>query len=128
MEIKMKKILIVDDRMEVLKLIGRFLDKKRFVVYLSDSSEKALRLCREKRFDLVISDFDLDEGTGIELIDKIKKRCPEIKTILMSGSFRFDKEMLRIERIDAFLEKPFDAKELESLIREILDSSNKLSR
>ena len=54
----MKKILIVDDRMEVLKMIGRFLDKKRFVVYLSDSAEEALSLCGEINFDLVISDFD----------------------------------------------------------------------
>lgn len=120
MEIKMKKILIVDDRMEVLKMIGRFLDKKRFAVYLSDSSEKALRVCKETKFDLVISDFDLDEGTGIELIDKIKKRYPKIKTILMSGSFTFDKEMLKIERIDASLEKPFDVTELRNLVNKIL--------
>jgi len=104
----------------VLKLIGRFLDKKRFVVYLSDSSEKALSLCEETKFDLVISDFDLGENTGIELINKIRKRYPRIKTILMSGSFRFDKEMLKIERIDAFLEKPFDAEELREVIERIL--------
>jgi len=104
----------------VLKLVGRFLDKKRFVVYLSDSSEKALSLCEETKFDLVISDFDLGENTGIELINKIRKRYPRIKTILMSGSFRFDKEMLKIERIDAFLEKPFDAEELREVIERIL--------
>jgi len=117
----MKKILIVDDRMEVLKLIGRFLDKKRFVVYLSDSSEKALSLCEETKFDLVISDFDLDEGTGIELIDKIKKRYPKIKTILMSGNFSFDEEMIKTERIDAFLQKPFEVKELRTLIEKVLE-------
>ena len=116
----MKKILIVDDRIKVLKLIGRFLDKKRFVVYLSDSSEKALSLCEETKFDLMISDFDLGENTGIELINKIRKRYPRIKTILMSGSFRFDREMLKIERIDAFLEKPFDAEELREVIERIL--------
>jgi len=104
----------------VLKLVGRFLDKKRFVVYLSDSSEKALSLCEETKFDLVLSDFDLGENIGIELINKIRKRYPRIKTILMSGSFRFDKEMLKIERIDAFLEKPFDAEELREVIERIL--------
>ncbi len=120
----MKKILIVDDRMEVLKMIGRFLDKKRFAAYLSDSVEKALRLCEETKFDLVISDFDLGKYSGIELINKIRKRYPKIKTILMSGSFMFDEEMLRIERIDAFLQKPFEVKELRELIKRILKVEN----
>lgn len=117
----MKKILIVDDRMEVLKMLGRFLDKKRFAVYLSASVEKALSLCNKVKFDLVLSDFDLGRNSGIELINKIRKRHPKIKTILMSGSFRFDKEMLRIERIDAFLQKPFEVKELRNLIKRILE-------
>jgi two-component system response regulator HydG len=121
MKNKMKKILIVDDRTEVLNMIGHFLDKKRFVVCLSDSLEKALRVCKRTKFDLVISDFDLGEISGIELINKIRKRQPRIKTILMSGSFRFDKEMLRMERIDAFLQKPFEVKELRTLIEKVLE-------
>jgi len=116
----MKKILIVDDRIEVLKMLGRFLDRKCFSVHLSDSLEKALRLCEEIKFDLVLSDFDLGKISGIELINKIRKIQPRIKTILMSGSFMFDEEMLRIERIDAFLQKPFEVKELKSLIERIL--------
>ena len=117
----MKKILVVDDRIGVLKIIGRFLCGKNFDVYLSDSPGKALRLCHEKRFDLVISDFDLNEGTGIELIYKIRKSQPKIKTILMSGNFSFDEEMIKTERIDAFLRKPFDGEELREVIRKILN-------
>jgi DNA-binding NtrC family response regulator len=116
----MKKILVVDDRVGVLKIIGRFLCGNCFDVFLSDSLEKALRLCHEKRFDLVISDFDLDEGTGIELIYEIRKTQPKIKAILMSGNFSFDEEMIKTERIDAFLRKPFDAEELGELINKIL--------
>ncbi len=120
MENKMKKILIVDDRMEVLKMIGRFLDKKRFAVYLSDSVEKALSLSNEIKFDLVISDFDLGKNSGIELINKIRETQPRIKTILMSGSFKFGEEMSEMEGIDAFLQKPFEVKELKKLIKKIL--------
>ena len=120
MKNKMKKILIVDDRMEILKMIGRFLDKKRFVVCLSDSVEKALKLCEDTKFDLVLSDFDLGKTSGIELINDIRKMQPKIKTVLMSGSFKFDEEILKTERIDAFLQKPFEVKELENLIERIL--------
>ncbi len=116
----MKKILIVDDRMEVLKMIGRFLDKKDFIVYLSDSVEKAMNLCEEMKFALMVSDFDLGEISGIELINKIRKKYPRIKVILMSGSFNFDEEMLKTEGIGAFLRKPFEAEELRNLIERIL--------
>ncbi len=117
----MKKILIVDDKKKVLKMIGRFLDKKCFAVFLSDSFEKALSLCEKTKFDLVLSDFDLGKNSGLELINKIREKQPRIKTVLMSGSFRFNEEMLRLERIDAFLQKPFEVKELRNLVEEVLE-------
>jgi len=120
----MKKILVVDDRVEVLKAIGGFLIRNGFVVYLSDSVEKALSLCGKMNFDMVVSDFDLGETSGIELIKKIRKEHPQIKAILMSGSFDFDEKMLERGEIDAFLQKPFEVNELEKLIKRILDGGD----
>ena len=116
----MKNILIVDDKTEVLKMVGRFPDKRCFAVYLSDSVDKALGLCNKVNFDLVLSDFDLGEGSGIDLLSEIKEAQPKTKAILMSGSFTFDEEILKTEGIDAFLQKPFDCKELKNLIKRIL--------
>ncbi len=116
----MKKILVVDDRVEVLRVIGGSLIQNGFVVYLSNSVEKALSLCEEMKFDMVVSDFDLGEISGLELIKRIRKRYPRIKTILMSGSFDFDRKMLERGEIDAFLQKPFEVKELEKLIKSVL--------
>lgn len=117
-EVKMYNVLVVDDRTEMLEVIERFLDQKGFVVYLSNTEEKALRLCKVIKFDLVISDFELEEASGVDLLNKIKKKQYRIKTILMSGSFKPDEE--RIE-IDAFLQKPFESAELESAIRKVLN-------
>ena len=117
----MKKILIVDDKTEVLKMVGRFPDKRLFTVYLSDSTEKALGLCKTNNFDLVLSDFDLGENSGIELLNEIKEFLPRTKTILMSGSFTFEEEILKAEGIDAFLQKPFEAKEVRNLIKKVLE-------
>ena len=74
----MKNILIVDDKTEVLKMVGRFPDKRCFAVYLSDSVDKALGLCNKVNFDLVLSDFDLGEGSGIDLLSEIKEAQPEV--------------------------------------------------
>lgn len=116
----MKKILIVDDSVVILKVIGRFLAERGFSVCMSDSIEKALNLCGKKIFDLVVADSHLREGSGIELINKIRELQPKIKTILASGNFDFDNGILKKQKIDAFLQKPFDVTELESLINKIL--------
>jgi DNA-binding NtrC family response regulator len=102
-------------------MIGRFPDKRCFAVYLSDSTEKALGLCKTTKFDLVLTDFDLGENSGIELLNEIKETKPKTKTILMSGSFTFEEEILKAEGIDAFLQKPFEVKELRNLIKKVLE-------
>ena len=119
----MKKILIVDDSLVILKTIGSFLAEEGFSVYMSDSMEKALNLSDKKNFDLVVSDSHLREGSGIELINKIREKQPKIKTILMSGNFDFDNGILKTQKIDAFLQKPFDVMELKNLIKRILGSA-----
>jgi len=116
----MKKILIVDDSLVILKAIGGFLAEKGFSVYMSDSMEKALNLSDKKKFDLVVSDFNLRGGSGIELINKIREVQPKTKVILTSGNFDFDNGILKTQKIDAFLQKPFEVTELETLINKIL--------
>lgn len=116
----MKKILIVDDSVVILKVIGRALAEKGFSLYMSDSMEKALNLCGKQNFDLVVADSHLREGSGIELINKIRELQPKIRVILVSGNFDFDNEILKKQKIDALLQKPFDVIELETLINKIL--------
>jgi len=123
MEDKIKKILIVDDSLVILKAIGSFLAEKGFSVYMSDSMEKALNLSGEKKFDLVISDSHLRGGSGITLIKKIREAQPKIKVILMSGNFDFGNGILKTQKIDAFLQKPFEVMELKNLIKRILGSA-----
>lgn len=116
----MKKILIVDDSVVILKVIGSFLAEKGFSVFMSDSMKKALKLSGKQDFDLIVSDSHLSGGSGIELINKIKEIKPKIKSILTSGDFNFDNGILQKQKIDAFLQKPFDVNDLESLINKIL--------
>jgi DNA-binding NtrC family response regulator len=82
--------------------------------------EKALNLSGKQDFDLIVSDSHLTGGSGIELINKIKEIKPKIKSILTSGDFNFDNGILKKQKIDAFLQKPFEVTELESLIDKIL--------
>ena len=117
----MKNILVIDDRLEILKIVESMLKGKEFIIYKASGGEKALLLSEKIKFDLVISDLRLNETTGIIILERIKKKQPEIKTILMSGSFFPDKEEIRKFGINAFLQKPFEGKELETIIRKVLN-------
>ncbi len=114
------KILIVDDDLKILSLIERILKKEPYELYTADTEKKALNYVRRHTFDLVISDFVLKETAGILLFDKIKKKQPNIKTILMSGGFRPNKNEIKMLRIDAFLPKPFDLHKLKSTVQKVL--------
>jgi len=120
----MKKILVVDDRIEILEVIECMLKKQGFIVYTSSTGKKALYLCRNTEFDLVISDFVLQETTGVILLNKIRKEQPQVKTILMSGIFNPGKEEIEILGIDDFLKKPFGIEKLKSSIKKVLNNNS----
>lgn len=113
-------ILIVDDDIKILVLIERILKNEEYELYTADTEKKALYYIRKYNFDLIISDLVLKETAGIILFDKIKKKQPHVKTILMSGGFRPNKNEIKMLRIDAFIPKPFDLPEFKSVIKRVL--------
>ena len=120
MNIENTKILIVDDDLKILSLIERSLKTEPYEIYTADTEKKALYYVRNHKFDLVISDLILKETAGVLLIDKIKKKQPHIKTILMSGGFMPKENETTLLKIDVFLPKPFDFQELIATINKLL--------
>lgn len=119
-----RKVLIVDDEQQVLKWLQTSLKRESapYDVLLADSGEKALEiLSREQRICVVISDVIMPGMTGLELLTKIRKHYPSIKVVLMTGytSSGIRREMEKSGCLQ-FFQKPFDVKELRTLIiREI---------
>ena len=66
--------------------------------------------------DLLLSDVNMSEMTGLELLAKIKQQSPKTVCVMMSGdrvSEKFAKEL----GADAFLAKPFNIKDLFEIVR-----------
>jgi CheY-like chemotaxis protein len=95
-----------------------------YVVLQAKSGKEALRLHNEHkdRIDLVILDMIMPDISGGEVYDKIKRQNSKIKTLLSSG-YSMDGQAAEIlERgCDAFIQKPFNMKELSIKMREVLD-------
>ncbi|MDM8544373.1 response regulator [Desulfococcaceae bacterium HSG9] len=118
---KLPKLLIVDDESEVTEVLCDALapDRDIYEIITADNGSEALAILNREEITLVLSDVMMPEINGIELLDKIKRRFPDIGVILMSG-YGTDEMRATIKQIDClrFIEKPFAISELRQLLRE----------
>jgi len=115
-----KQVLVIDDENPILKLVERALTKQGVDVTTSTTSYQALgKIKAGEHFDLVISDYKLRETVGLSLLSKILSLNPETKTILMSGS-SFTSDEVSAMPVNAYIQKPFELKELKSVVHKVL--------
>ena len=74
----MKRILIIDDDMDMCNLLGRFLQKKGYETEASHSGNKGIAKFKESRFDVVLCDFRLGDrkSTRLNSSHRIASRMP----------------------------------------------------
>ncbi len=114
-------ILVVDDDVKILSVVRRMLEKLGFEVTTAKNEEQTLSLLdSEKIFDIVISDYFLDDDDGLSLLYEIRRQRPSIKTILMSGDSLSENEIHLIS-INDFLAKPFELNELKRTVQKVLE-------
>jgi two-component system, NtrC family, response regulator HydG len=81
----MKRILIIDDDMDMCNLLGRFLQKKGFETDASHSGNKGIAKFKESKFDVVLCDFRLGDKEGREVLKEIKQIDPYAIVIIITG-------------------------------------------
>lgn len=111
-------ILVVDDDPGVTELLGAFLDTRGYSVTTCTSGRDALALIDSEAFDLVISDIEMAEVNGYELLRQTRARHPKIGIVLMTGYTESHplSEALRAGA-DGYISKPFSLRKF-SLIFE----------
>lgn len=118
-------ILVVDDDRAVLRYVVLILEKANFRVISADSGPHALRVAEKTagRIDLVLSDWDMLEMSGIALGEALKRARPDIHVMQMSGGAHDTLMVLNYGW--AFLQKPFVAAKLVAMVKEVLNSPNR---
>ncbi|MFL6336565.1 MAG: sigma-54-dependent transcriptional regulator [Pyrinomonadaceae bacterium] len=116
-----KSILVVDDEKPQREILEAILTDAGYDVTTASSGEAALRIQRERRFDLALTDLKMTGMDGIELLSKLLAYDSSIIVILLTahGSIESAKEALRRGAFD-YLEKPFDSETLLDTIRRAL--------
>lgn len=116
--IKHLNILVVDDDPGVTDLLGAFLETRGYSVRTCRSAREAFALLDEESFDLVISDIEMAEINGYELLRHTRAKYPKIGIVLMTGYAESHplSEALRAGA-DGYISKPFSLRKF-SLIFE----------
>ena len=112
----MYKILIVDDEKMIrlgMKKVLPWESLGIIEVYDAASGKEALGIIREKKPEIMISDIQMTEMTGLELIEAARKIVPELRVIVLTGydNFEYARQSLRLQVQDFFL-KPIEEDEL----------------
>jgi CheY-like chemotaxis protein len=122
----MARILIIDDDQMVLNMLRQVLEGAKHTVVEAANGEVAMRLWREQPADLIVTDILMPEKDGLEVIRELRRECPTVKVIALSGGSRkvhFDAlDVARRFGAVATLEKPFELKELLAAVESVLKS------
>ena len=119
-----ESILIADDEPMVLNVCTSILRRMGYRVTSCLGSRTALEIFQNQPedFDLVITDNIMPEMSGMELTRNILKIRQDIPIIMAAGTLPAKESELKKRGIRAFIQKPFDRKKIELLVREVLDA------
>ena len=119
----MYKVLLVDDEYMITEGLKRLIPFDKWgmeVVATANHADDALDYVREHPVDIIISDVNMPDKTGLEMIGEMKELLPNAYYILLSGYQEFDyvKKAMNLNVVD-YLVKPVDKVELERLLEKI---------
>ena len=117
-----KHILIVDDEADIRNLLGQFLTGQGYAVTSVASAAEALRASQQEPPDLIISDLQLEDADGLEMIAELKAALPRTPVILLTGVL-FDPEVVSgvlSEKVARYLEKTSSLARILETVRGLL--------
>ena len=114
-----KTILVVDDDPVVLKYVSELLANTQYRILIANNPREALQQSADctGKIDVLLSDFQMEGMTGVDLATKICKERPDVKVLLMSG---FTDGMLVLNAGWHYLTKPFVPSQLRALVAGLL--------
>jgi two-component system response regulator HydG len=124
----MAHILLIEDDRTFSRIVEGFLSKNHYQVSVSYSGKEGLKLFNEHPFEIVLLDYRLPDFTGLEVLEELKKRNPNVLVIIMT-SFSDIRTAVKAIQSGAleYITKPVNPDELLMLLKEALTSKVQLA-
>jgi len=118
-------ILLVEDHEDSAEVMSRLLRSKGYSVETCATVTEALNFVSERKFNLLLSDIGLPDGTGIDLIREIRQHS-SLPAIALTG-FGMDQDVQRYKEsgFDAHLTKPVNFQKLEMIINQFFSDKSR---
>ena len=122
----MPKILVVDDDASFCLMLKSFLKKNGMEAAVAFSLNDGLKAAKDSFFDIILTDYRLPDGNGIDLLNTIKRHSPDTVVILMTG-YADIKIAVNAIKMGAYeyVAKPINPDEIIHIIKSGLESTSK---
>lgn len=122
----MQRLLIVDDEQSMRELLEHVLAREGYHVETAENGRVALERMKEYPFDLVISDIQMPDMTGIELLEQVRATSPETVVIMITAFATVDtaRQAFKLGAEDFIIkDSGFDVDELKVLVRKAIEKT-----
>jgi DNA-binding NtrC family response regulator len=115
-------VVIVDDEPNVLNALGRLLRGENYTLSTTTNPTDVVDLVRRTPVSLIISDYEMPELNGIELLKTVKAISPETIRIILTGKADMQATVQAINEgeVFRFITKPWDDEDLKITVRHAL--------
>ncbi|WP_199120207.1 sigma-54 dependent transcriptional regulator [Pedobacter sp. ASV28] len=119
----MRKILIVDDEVNIGLLLSKFLTRNSFNVTSATSGNSAMEYLAKDSYDLVLCDYRLEDTDGKEMLVKIKESYPKTGVIIITGysDIKLAVELIKLGAYD-YITKPLYPDEILNTINKAIET------
>ena len=124
----MKKILIIDDEVNVSLLLSKFLTRNGFDVTTAATGTSGMEFLKNGSFDLVLCDFRLEDTDGREMLKNIKSQYPKTGVIIITGysDIKMAVELIKMGAYD-YITKPLYPDEILNTINKAFETHHALT-
>lgn len=109
--------MIVEDEELILRGIKNIIQWEKLgleLIHMAHSAEEALELWRQQPVDMIVTDIEMQEMNGLELLRRIREEDERVRFLILTGydTFSYAREAIRLE-VEAYILKPINEEELE---------------
>ena len=112
------RILVVEDDPDIRTILSRFLGRRGYAVKAAENGAEALELLSHEPVDLILSDVRMPRMDGLELLQAVRQRDPDVQLVLMTAysTVRDAVEAIQAGAAD-YVEKPIDFRRLARVLQ-----------
>lgn len=123
-----KKVLFVDDEVQILKSLTRLFIDTDYEIFTAESGIEALEALTRNEIDLIISDMRMPEMDGYQLLCEVKKKYPSVLRVILSG-YSDEKTVfksLQQNIAKLYIFKPWENEKLLKIVNQIFETEELL--